>query len=400
MSESFPRPDGTVTAMSQQPTEFDPFRSALGDLVSSGSITPAQADAAWRAGIGQPAILHRGETVAVALGTTLLSAAVTLALWWSRFDDGLDWAVYGPGLGAALGLVVVALLAWKLVGDPERRANLIAWPGAAGAVGVGLMIGVGMDDTAGTVYVVGAVILALSVVGHLITPRPPFLFSALLGLLMLYLQAVEDLFGDALDIDELGDNAGMVSAVATVLFVVVVTILGRRYLPGGEMLGVVVGLVGTLALTVLAIGLGVIGFFMSMFDAFTSDFATGFGESGADGLSVTDELPSAVEGGEFGGPAMDNVPFGDSGPQAGVFDNDLWVVLLCGAALVGFWLWLAWRDGPVGYRVLGLTTGAVLVPVVSVALGTEHPGVWTVVALAGGLLVFGAVVSRAVIRSR
>lgn len=391
--------------MSQQSTEPDPFRSALGDLVSSGRITAAQADAAWRAGVDQPAILHRGETTAVALGTTLLSAAVTLALWWSRPDSDLDWAVYGPGLAAAIGLVLVALAAWKVVADPERRANLIAWPGAAGAVSVGLMIGVGMDDTTGTVYVVGAVILALSVLGHLITPRPPFLFSALLGLLMLYLQAVEDIFGDALDIDELGDNAGMVSAFATVLFVVVITLVGRRYLPGGEMLGVVVGLVGMVALTVTAIGLGVAGFVMSMFDSLTADFSQEFSddlaESGSpEGFVATEDLPDAATGGEFGGPAMDDSPFGDSGSPAGLFENDLWVVLLCGAALVAFWLLLAWRGGPVGYRVLGLTTGAVLVPVVSVALGTEHPGVWVAVALAGGAVAFGAVVSRAVIRSR
>ncbi|MFS3127587.1 hypothetical protein ACLM5J_04200 [Nocardioides sp. Bht2] len=356
--------------MSQHPPEHDPFRRSLGDLVTSGNLTPAQADAAWRAGVAQPAILHRGETVTVALGTTLLAAAVTFALWWSRPDADLDWAVYGPGLGAALGLVLVALAAWKVVGDPERRANLIAWPGAVGAISIGLMIGVGMDDTTGTTYVVGAVILALSVLGHLITPRPPFLFSALLGLLVLYLQGVEDLFSDALDLDEIGDNAGMVPAVATVLFVVVITILGRRYLPGGELLGVVVGLVGMVSLTVTAIGLGVAAFFFEMIGAFSADFSDG-------------EMPS--EGSDL---------------SADAFHNDLWVVLLCGALLIAFWLWLAWRDGPVGYRVLALATGAVLVPVVSVALDTEHPAVWIAVVLAAGAATFVAVLSRAVIRSR
>lgn len=367
--------------MSQHVPEHDPFRSSLGGLVTSGVLTPAQADAAWRAGVGQPTILHRGETVAVALGTTLLSAAVTLALWWSRPDSDLKWSAYGPGLGAALGLVVVALAAWKIVGDPERRANLIAWPGAAGAVSIGLMIGVGMDDIDGTGYVVGAVILVLSVLGHLITPRPPFLFSALLGLLMLYLKAVQDIFGEALDIDELGNNDGMIAAVATVLFVVVVTVLGRRYLPGGEMLGVVVGLVGTVALTAIAIGLGVVSFFLEMFGPMTFEGSSGSDSSDGSGNAVVARSD-------------------DAGISGDTFHNDLWVLLACGAALIGFWLWLAWRDGPVGYRVLALTTGAVLVPVVSVALGTEHPGRWVAVALAGGAVTFVAVLSRAVIRSR
>ncbi len=307
----------------------------------------------------------RTEGVIVALGTALLATAVTTAALWSRWDDGdLDVLVFLLGVVATLGLLGTAGAAWRLVADPEQRSNLIAWPGAAGVVGVGAMIAVGIDDMNGLGYLVGAVIVGGSVVGHLVVPRPPFVLSGILGLAVLYLQLVSDLFEAGIDLDQVDDNVGMIMAIALVIFTVVITMLARRFLPSADFAGLVVGTGAVVLSVVMSVGLGV-------YAAISTAFA---------GMGEWDE-----ETGEYV----------ESATADNVYENDLWVLLICGALLVAFWLWLAWSGGPDGYRVIALAQAALLVPVVTVALGADQPAIWVGVSLVGGLAVGGLALSRA-----
>lgn len=330
---------------------------------------------------GRPLPPHeRLETALIALGTGLFGAAVLIAVYSGRSDDGLDWFVYGVGLAAAIGLLGVAVLAWRIVADPERRAHLISWPGAAGAASVGAMVTVGLDDATGTAYYAGGAILLLSVLGHLIAPRPPFVLTGIIALAWLYIESFEDVFSDWLDFDGLdfAENLGMVVIAAIVLFTVLVTDFSRRFLPSRDFGGIVVGVMAVAATTVTGISLGVYGAFVSLFAGFPTMDESDLESDPSLGLS-------------FGEPDL---------PAADVFENDLWFLLAAGALLVGYWLWLAIRGGHVGYRVLAAVQSALLVPVVSGALITERPAVWALVALLLGVVVLGTALVRALAARR
>lgn len=345
---------------------------------------------------------ERLETALIALGTGLFGAAVLTAVYSGRSDDGLDWFVYGVGLAAAIGLLGVAVLAWRAVADPERRAHLVSWPGAAGAASVGAMVTVGLDDATGTVYYAGGAILLCSVLGHLIAPRPPFVLTGIIALAWLYIESFEDVFSDWLDFDGLdfAENLGMVVVAAIVLFTLLVTDFSRRFLPSRDFGGIVVGVMAVAATTFTGISLGAYGMLASIFAGFPAAVGEGDFESGleSDGFATfPDEFESSPD---FEVDAESDstlgLSLGEPGlPAADVFENDLWFLLAAGALLVGYWLWLAIRGGHVGYRVLAAVQSTLLVPVVSGALITERPAVWALVALLLGVVVLGTALVRA-----
>ncbi|WP_110207605.1 hypothetical protein [Nocardioides daejeonensis] len=301
------------------------------------------------------------EAVIVTFAVTALLTAVSISALWARADGDLDGSVYLLGVAATVALAGGALGAWRLVGDPELRATLMSWPGAAGAVSVGVMVGVAMDDAEGTAYVVGALILGLSVLGHLMVARPAFVTSGLVGLLVLWGQGVSDLFDLSDDPETLGDNAGMILGFALLVITVVVTLLGRRFLPSGDFAGVLMGAVAVIGYLLIVAGVGVIGFFMSLFADFES-----IDEDG-----------------------------GGAAPDANVYDNDLWVLLVCAVALMLFWLALHWWGGHDGYRVLGLALAPTLVPLIAFVLGAEHPSFWIAVAAVLGVAALAAAFASA-----
>ena len=87
---------------------------------------------------------------------------------YSRADGDLDWKYYGVGLGAAILLTIIAPLAVVFVADSAIRTAVAAWPAAFGALGVGLMVAIGMEDGDAVAWVVGGIVLGLSVVGYLL----------------------------------------------------------------------------------------------------------------------------------------------------------------------------------------------------------------------------------------
>lgn len=336
--------------MTQTPAE-DPVFSALDPLVRSGELTTDQAQAAFDAARGRTGLLSGAiklETLAVAFGVALLGTTVILSTGYSRADGDLDWSNYGLGLAATAALLAVAGLAWARVRDTARRDNLVAWPGAVGAVGAGLMLGVAMDDTDGTAYVVGLVILALSAGGYFLVRQSPFLLSGLVGLFVLYAQAFDDLF-DVADIE--GDNIGMMLGSAIFLFALVVT-GASWFLPRGrDVSTLVVGAAAAYGFGLVLLGLAIVRVLQGVFAGFSASF---------------DEDPSASDG-----------------PDLDVYDNDVYVIVLFALVMVAVWALCWWISGHEGYRLLIAYTIASVIPAAILALAVESPSYW---GLATGLM--------------
>lgn len=297
----------------------------------------------------------RLDVLAAALGTALVATTVVLAGVYSRNQGDLDWSNYGLGLVATLGLLGVAAGAFVVVRDHDRKANLVAWPGAVGALGAGLMVGVAMDDNAATGYVAGLLTAAVSAAGFFLVRRGAFVISAILGLFVVYANLVDDLFdvegGD-------GDNIGMKLAAALLVFAILVTAAGW-FFPTRDVSGVFVG-----ALTVAG---------------FVSVLA---------GLLLAALFEQVVAGlsGSIG--AVDR-------PEPDRFHNDVYLILLFTAVLVAGWLACGWRSGHVGYRVLVLVLVTTVVPLATGALLVEHPSYWSLGFGVVGAAVLGVAAMRA-----
>jgi hypothetical protein len=298
----------------------------------------------------------RLDDVGVAFGSGLVATAVLLSTIYSRAKHDLDWSNFSMGILATLGLLGVAGVAHLLVRDPERQANLMAWPGAFGAISAGLMIEVAMDYNDASWYVAGLATAALSVGGYYLVRRGAFVLSTISGLLVLYGNLFDDVFG----IDGDGDNFGMLAAAAILLFAAAVTVAGWS-LPTRDLSAVVVGAAAGVANLVVLYALYLVGIF--------SAFGDGFDES--------------LEGG---------------GPPARFdgYDNDVWVILLTSLALCAGWAWCNWQTGHVGYRLLIAANLLSVIPVATIVLAVEHPTYWEAVAGAVGAAVLGFVGLRAI----
>lgn len=300
-----------------------------------------------------------------ALGTGLLGAAVVISTFRSRTtDDGdLDWSNYGAGLAATVGLLGIALLgslASRRAGGRPRE-EVITWPGTVGILATAMMIAVGIDKDDNWVgYLIGGVIVALSLIGYVAARRAAFTVTAILGLVLIYGLLFDDLLAD-----NIGSEHQLVIAAAVVAtFVLVVTLVGWL-LPSRAVTGVVVGAMGVVGFVAIFVVFLITRFLGQFFGA----FFYGMGESDA----------SIAPGDPMGMP-VDN----------GFVEADVWWVLAFAGLLTLVWALAAAISNHSGFSILAIAMPAITVPLASVALAAEHPSWWSaIVGGAGGLLLLG-----------
>jgi hypothetical protein len=293
----------------------------------------------------------------VTLGVALLSTAVVLSAYYTRLKDHLDGSNYVVGLVATVGLlgIAAAALAGVVVPrDADATTDLVAWPGAFGALGVGLMIGVGLDDAAVTEYVAGVAVLLISVAGYLLVQRAPFVVTAIVGFFVVYAQLLDDVVGFGDD----NDIGAIWIAVALTVFAVLVTGAGWL-LPTRALSGVVAG-----AMTVVG--------FASL---------TGV-------LAVASALEAAFAPISPDARSSQGAVVGVRG--VGSYDNDTWVILALALLLMVGWAACAALTGHVGFRLLVVAMAVSVTPLATVVLRADHPTWWGVVlgAVGGALLVY------------
>lgn len=294
----------------------------------------------------------------IALGVGLLASAVMQSAVRSRSDGDLDWSNYSVGLGATAVLVLVALVA-AILGRGERREDLITWSGAVGILGVGVMIGLGLegvkDSEEWLAYLMGGVVVALSVVGYVVVRRGAFVVTAILGLGLAYLRLAEDVLIDIGDEDD-----WPIIAVATIaVFVLAVTAVGWL-LRTRALSGVVAGVIGVVGINAVMLA-----------------------------LVVTQMITSF-----FGGGGL--VPDEDQTEQASAadlpdYDYDVYVILGIAAVLTLLWALAAALNGNPGFTVLAIAMPVSVVPTATFVLMVEHPTWWGVGFAVGGALLLGAV---------
>lgn len=289
----------------------------------------------------------------ISVGVALLAAALVLSSVYSRDDGDLDWTNYLVGIAATLVLLGVAA-ASRLRG--EAGSDLFSWPGALGIVGVGSMLGIAIDDSSVTPYVVGVVVLGLSAFGYLLGGSWTFVLSAIMGAGVVYAQVVDDIF-DASDLD--GDNTGMVIGVALVVFTALVT-AATWFLPQRVFGGVVAGIIAVAGNFLLLTALTAFGMFQTSFVTYGGEF------------SDSSDPATRFEG----------------------YDNDVWVILVLSLLLVAGWAWCTWQTGQVGFRVLIVASCATVIPLATVALAVEHPSWWGAVIGILGTATLAALVLR------
>ncbi|MCD4523635.1 hypothetical protein [Nocardioides sp. cx-173] len=304
-----------------------------------------------------PLTLDR-ERPLVAAGVALLATAVVLSAAYSRADGQLDWSNYAVGLLATLGLLGIAVTSYVLAPETDPATDLVTWPAAFGIGGVGLMIGVAMDDSDATAYVAGLAVVVLSLGGLLRTRRGPFVVTGILGLYAVYLQATEDIVG--FDGDE--EVGGIPIALGLAIFAALVTALGWLLPETRVLAAAVVG-----AITV--VGFATLTGALALAQAFQA------------ALSVFD-------------------PSEEPAPRFDAYDNDAWVILVLALLLIGGWAVLAALTRHVVFRILMVAMAVSVIPLVTAVLTVDHPSWWGLVlgAAGGGLLAFAGV--RALAASR
>ncbi len=291
----------------------------------------------------------------VAVGVGLLAAAVVLSTTRSRSDGDLDWSNYTVGLGGTAVLVVIALAAVVLGRGARAREELVTWSGSVGILGVGVVLAVGLEDVGGAedwlAYLVGGVVVLLSMVGYVAVRRGAFVVTAILGLGLAYIQLADDVISD------IGgeDDQAIIAAATIAVFVLVVTAVGWL-LRTRALSGVVAGVIGVAGFNLVLITLVV----MQAVGQF-------FGDVGMDGFA---------EGGET---------------KSSDYDNDVYLILAMAAALTLLWALAASLDGNPGFTVLAIAMPASLVPMATFVLAVEHPTWWGVGFAAAGTLLLAAV---------
>jgi hypothetical protein len=313
--------------------------------MTEAPATPPPAPAA------APAAALDVDRAVVAAGVALLATAVVLSTLYTRSQGHLDGSNYTIGLLATAGLLGVAVASYLGVVVPrgvDATTDLVAWPGAFGVVGVGLMIAVGMDDSDATPYVAGLAVVVLSALGYLLTWRAPFVVTAIPGFFVVYTQLFDDLLGFS-DNDDIG---GIATALALTVFALLVTGAGWA-LPTRALSGVIAGVITVAGFASLTGVLAVASVFQSAFSVPSDDSFDDF----------------------QGGTVLHD------------YDTDAWVILLLALALVVIWTACAAITRHVGFRLLVVAMAVSVTPLATVVLRVVHPTWWGVaVAAAGGLL--------------
>ncbi len=308
----------------------------------------------------------------IAIGVGLLAAAIVLSATRSRADGDLDWSNYSVGLGSTAALLLFALAAMLLGRDRSRvadgdidsrngrgREELVTWPGSIGILGVGLMLAVGLEDVDGNEdwlpYLVGGVVVALSVVGYAAVRRGAFVVTAILGIGLAYIKLADDVLVDIGD----RDDQTIIVAATIAVFVLGVTAVGWL-LRARAIAGVVAGVIGVIGLNIVLLALVVA--------RAIGDF---FGEFGMDGVG-----------------SEDGSGRGSRGPD---YDNDVYVILAIAAVLTVLWALAASLDGNPGFTVLAIAMPATMVPMATFVLAVEHPTWWGVALAAVGAVLLALV---------
>ncbi|MEZ0577356.1 hypothetical protein [Nocardioides sp. MH1] len=295
----------------------------------------------------------------IAIGVGLLAAAIAVASTRARADGDLDWSNYSVGLGATAVLLVIALAAMVL-GAGRSREDLVTWPGVVGILGVGVMIGIGLDGIKHSEdwlpYLVGGVVVALAVVGYIAVRRGAFVVTAIAGLGLVYIQLSDDVI---LDIGS-DDDWAIIGAATIAAFVLVITAVGWL-LPTRALSGVVAGVVGVIGINALLIAMAVSQFIASFFGDF--------------GMSTEGDFST----------------YGPTPAARPDYDNDVYVVLAIAAVLTLLWALAASLEGNPGFTVLAILMPAIAVPIATFVLAVEHPTWWGVGLAAAGAIVLAAV---------
>lgn len=295
--------------------------------------------------------LDRLPSTATALGISLVGAAIVMGAGYARAHHGLDGSNFTVGVLAVIGLLVVSAVAQLAMPELDRRAALVSWPGAFGAVGAGLLLAVLLDSQRASIYFGSGLTLALSAAGYLLTRGGPFVVGSIATLALAYGQVCSDVldFGN-------GNDALMIVGAAVLFFIVLVTALGWL-LPETRVLSAMV--VGVGGLWVMTTAVGPIFAFGLAFSRASADFG--------------------------GGPA------GPPAPQHNPFENDIWMLLFYSFVLAVLWSACSLATGFVGFRVLIAVLAVIVVPLASVGLAVSHPTWWEVVlSAAGGALLVAA----------
>gem|GEM_PF-4461434 len=314
----------------------------------------------------------------IALGVGLLAAAVMISAYRTRSDGDLDWSNYTVGLGATAVLVLVAL-AVSVRGTGRIREELVTWTGSIGVLGVGIMLGVGLEEIGGSedwlAYLVGGVVVLLSVLGYATVRRGAFVVTAILGLGIAYIQLTDDVISDIGD----EDDRAIIAAATIAVFVLAVTAVGwllRTRALSGVVAGVI-GVVGINAVLLVLVALQAIGQFFGDFGMPTDDIGmpTDVGSGTASFFLVSEDSPS--------------------------YDNDVYVILAIAAVLTLLWALAASLTGHSGFTVLAIAMPATVVPTSTFVLMVEHPTWWGVgFAAAGSVLVALASLRQVLGRSK
>jgi hypothetical protein len=354
---------------------------------------------------------RRSDAFPVAVGSALLASLVIIATGKSGGAEDLDWAHYSFALGGTLALLGFAVVSYLLVSEPERSADLVAWPMALGAVASGVVIAVVMGDNHAAPYVMGAVILGIAATGLGLVGRPALVVAGLAGFALLYAATFGDLVGDdAFN----GDHAGLYLGTAITGFVIVATLICWR-LPGRQFTTILVG-VGGLAAQLMAI------YFISFF-AFVG-LAFESGDPGSSSMAPMESLsdpcsdlmpamdsdtPPDFESDEFkayDACMQDQFSQSDEGSDASSYDEDVsgsmfgygdenplknfaWWML--GFALVQWLFWAACHrlTGHVGFRVLVLVGMVSTLPIALQMLMVEETLWWEAGLAVAGISVLG-----------
>lgn len=328
-----------------------PPPAATGTMVADPPPPPAAAAPAAapkRPGMGM---------LPIVVGVGLLAAGLVISATRSRSDGDLDWSNYSVGLGATAVLLLVAIAAIA-VGSGRGREELVTWPGAVGILGAGVMIGVGLEEMEGSedwlAYLVGGVVVLLSVVGYAAIRRGAFVVTAILGLGIAYIQFADDVLVDIVD----EEDQAIIAAATITLFVLVVTAVGW-FLRTRALSGVVAGVIGVVGLNSVLLVLVVAQLVESFF---------------------TFDMPAEDGGGPMSSMALSSE-----------YDNDVYVILALAALLTLVWALAASLNGNPGFSVLVIAMPATVVPLATVVLAVEHPTWWGVGFAVGGALLLAAV---------
>lgn len=353
-----PPPPGPAAAAAPTPPApvapvAPPTPVAVDDDSGAGPVEPSLPLRASRAG---------STGAVVAIGTGLLGAAVVIAAFRARSDGDLDWSNYGCALGATAVLLVIAVLgalSGRTTGG-RAREEVVTWPGVVGILSTALVIGVGInEDDNWVAYLIGAVMVALAVVGYVAARRAAFVVVAILGLVLIYAVAIDDVVPDSLG----EDHPGILAAVLVAMFVVVVTLLGWA-LPSRAVSGVVVGtigLVGLAAVLVMFVAFRYVGMFFGGMPMFLDDESM-----------ESDAFNSSIQ------------------TTFGFEESEVWWVLVIAGVLVALWALAASVTNHSGFTILAIAAPTILVPLASAALAAEHPTAWAgILAAAGGVVLLG-----------